>query len=294
MGNYVSEQLALFLQSIALGAVLGLIYDLLGVLRSLGGRLWGGVLDALFCLTAACAVFLFVMAGDGELRIFIILGIVGGAVLFWCLLGGLLRPIWRFWLGLLLFPVRLVKKFLGKCGRKGKKVFSFWQNWVTIKFTTLRRRKISGEQEGDEEMSAPSGKKTARPPQKRKKKAAVRPRSRITVILLAALLVGISVQIYRMFGQLQDARAQDQPAAPGGPGQRRKPGSHRGHCPGSAGHGQRGREDLPLQQIAQRQMEQSGPGKAYSRAALFCFFRREGAAGRLRSPAGKPRTTGSG
>ena len=61
------------------------------------------------------------MAGDGELRIFIILGIVGGAVLFWCLLGGLLRPIWRFWLGLMLFPVRLVKKFFGKCGRKGQK-----------------------------------------------------------------------------------------------------------------------------------------------------------------------------
>jgi hypothetical protein len=76
MGNYVSEQLALFLQSIALGAVLGLIYDLLSALRSLGGRLWGGVLDALFCLAAACAVFLFVMAGDGELRIFIALGIV--------------------------------------------------------------------------------------------------------------------------------------------------------------------------------------------------------------------------
>ena len=39
MGNYVSEQLALFLQSIVLGAVLGLIYDLLSALRSLGGRL---------------------------------------------------------------------------------------------------------------------------------------------------------------------------------------------------------------------------------------------------------------
>ena len=96
MGNYVSEQLALFLQSIVLGAVLGLIYDLLSALRSLGGRLWGGILDALFCLAAACAVFLFVMAGDGELRIFIALGIVGGAILFRFLLGGLLRPIWRF------------------------------------------------------------------------------------------------------------------------------------------------------------------------------------------------------
>ena len=124
MGNYVSEQLALFLQSIALGAVLGLIYDLLGVLRSLGGRLWGGVLDALFCLTAACAVFLFVMAGDGELRIFIILGIVGGAVLFWCLLGGLLRPIWRFWLGLMLMLVFAVN--LGWLPASGFYGPSYW------------------------------------------------------------------------------------------------------------------------------------------------------------------------
>lgn len=209
MGNYVSEQLLLFLRSIALGAVLGLVYDLLSALRSLGGRLWGGVLDALFCLTAACSVFLFVMAGDGELRIFIALGILGGAVLFRCLLGGLLRPVWRFWVELALFPAGLVEKFLKKCGRRGKKVFSFWQNWFTIKFTTLRRKKISGEQEGDEEMSAPSGGKTARPPQK-KKKAAARPSSRLTVILLAVLLVGIGVQIYRMFGQLQEARAQEE------------------------------------------------------------------------------------
>ena len=195
MGNYVSEQLALFLRSIALGAVLGLVYDLLGVLRSLGGRLLGGVLDALFCLTAASSVFLFVMAGDGELRIFIALGVAGGAVLFWCLLGGLLRPVWRFWLDLILFPVRLIRKFLKKCRQRGKKVFSFWRNWFTIKFTTLRRRNLSGEQEGDEGMSAPSGKKAAR---------------RLTVLLLAALLLVIGVQIYRMFGQLQEARAQEE------------------------------------------------------------------------------------
>lgn len=209
MGNYVSEQLALFLRSIALGAVLGLFYDLLSALRGLGGRFWGGLLDAVFCLTAACSVFLFVMAGDGELRIFIALGIAGGAVLFRCLLGSLLRPVWRFWLDLILFPVRLAKKFLKKCGRKGKKVFSFWQNWFTIKFTILRRRKTSGEQEGDEEMSAPSGRQAARPPQKAKKKPASRPGSRLTVLFLAALLLVIGVQIYRMFGQLQEARAQE-------------------------------------------------------------------------------------
>lgn len=209
MGNYVSEQLALFLQSIALGAVLGLIYDLLSALRSLGGRLWGGVLDALFCLAAACAVFLFVMAGDGELRIFIALGIVGGAILFRFLLGGLLRPIWRFWLELILLPAALVIKFLKKCRQKTKKLFSFWQKWVTMKFTTLHRRKTSDHQEGDEQMSPPSGRKAARQPQKRKKKTASRPASRLTVFLVATLLLVVSVQIYRMFGELQDARVQE-------------------------------------------------------------------------------------
>ena len=45
-GHPISQQLTVFLQAAALGAVLGLLYDLLRVLRTLGGRLWGGVLDA--------------------------------------------------------------------------------------------------------------------------------------------------------------------------------------------------------------------------------------------------------
>ena len=210
MGNYVSEQLAVFLRAIALGAVLGLLYDLLGALRSLGGRVWGGVLDMAFCLTAAASVFLFVMAGDGELRIFIALGVIGGAVLFWCLLGEILRPVWAFWLELALLPVKFVEKFLKKCGRKGKKVFSFWKNWFTIKFTTLRQGRKPHEQEGDEEMNAPARSKKARPPQKKKKAASqTRPSSKLMLFLLAALLVGIGAQIYQMFGQLQNARAEE-------------------------------------------------------------------------------------
>lgn len=210
MGNYVSEQLAVFLRAIALGAALGLVYDLLGALRRLGGRIWGGFLDVVFCLTAAASVFLFVMAGDGELRIFIALGVVGGAVLFWCLLGEILRPIWAFWLGLALLPVELVKKFLKKCGRKGKKVFSFWRNWFTITFTTLLRGRKSQKQEGDEEMNAPARNNKARPPQKKKKAVSqTRPGSKLTIFLLAVLLVGIGIQIYQMFGQLQSARAEE-------------------------------------------------------------------------------------
>lgn len=143
IGNYVSEQLILFFRSIGLGLCLGLLYDLLGALRGLGGKIWGGTLDVLFCLTAAVSVFFFIMAGDGELRIFMALGILGGAVLFWCLLGGPLRPVWAFWLEMALLPARLIWEILKKCGRFVRKVFSFWRKWITIKFTTPRRERKS-------------------------------------------------------------------------------------------------------------------------------------------------------
>ena len=149
MGNYVSAQLAVFLRAIALGAVLGLVYDLFGALRRLGGRVWGGVLDTLFCLGAAGSVFLFVMAGDGEMRMFIALGALGGAVLFWCSLGNWLRPVWAFWLDLALWPLGCLVNFLKKYGRLLKKSFSFWGKRFTMKVTTLRRIQAGGENVGD-------------------------------------------------------------------------------------------------------------------------------------------------
>lgn len=147
----ISEQLALFLRAVALGAVLGLLYDLFRALRTLGGKLWGGLLDALFCLTAAASLFLFVMAGDGEMRIFVVLGMAGGMLLFLCLAGPLLRPVWRFWLDILLFPVRAVKNFLKKCGQKAKKLFSFGRTRVIIVFNHLHRRGAGRVKEGEQD-----------------------------------------------------------------------------------------------------------------------------------------------
>lgn len=211
MGNYVSAQMLLFLRAIGLGLCLGLLYDVLGALRRLGGRLWGGVLDTGFCLTAAVSVLFFVLAGDGELRIFVAVGVLGGAVLFRCLLGPLLRPVWAFWLELALLPARLARKFLKKCEQKAKKVFSFLRKWFTIKLTTLRQRKSSRQQKGETDMSGPTGKKNPPAPRKKKGNAAktARPSSRLTILLLAVLMMAISLQIYRMFGQLQAARAEE-------------------------------------------------------------------------------------
>ena len=143
-GHPISQQLALFLQAAALGASLGLLYDLFRVLRTLGGKLWGGMLDVLFCLIAAFSLFFFVMAGDGEMRVFVILGAAGGMLLFLCLAGPFLRPVWRFWLGVFLFPLRLVKKFLKKSGQKAKKLFSFGRNRATMIFTELCAKSTGG------------------------------------------------------------------------------------------------------------------------------------------------------
>lgn len=104
----------MFLRSILLGGALGLLYDLLRAVRALGGQAWGCLLDGFFCLASLSLLFFFVMAGDGELRLFFLAGVLGGAVLFFCLLSRTLRPIWDFWLQIFPAPTarRTAKKLL--------------------------------------------------------------------------------------------------------------------------------------------------------------------------------------
>lgn len=197
MSGMVSGQLMLFLRSIALGGALGLVYDLLRALRKLGGGVWGAMLDGLYCLLTACALFFFVLAGEGELRIFVLLGALGGAVLFFCLLSQLLRPLWDFWLDILLSPLRLAAELLKKTGGYGKKLFSFACGWGKMVLMG-RRRGPAAPEKGDEAM-----KKT---PEKGKIK---RPSSKLTALILLILLAGVCVQILNLFGQLRTAREEE-------------------------------------------------------------------------------------
>ena len=146
MGNEIPLQLAQFLRSILLGGTLALCYDLIRALRSLGGVVWESVLDVLVSFGAAASVFLFVMAEDGELRLFILFGVVGGAVLFFSLLSSALRPIWAFWMEVLLVPLRLGKKLFQKLDIFFKKGFSFLQKWFTM-MGTPKRNCQGGERE---------------------------------------------------------------------------------------------------------------------------------------------------
>ena len=83
----------------ALGAAIGLLYDFFRILRvRLRLPLLGSVLDLLFWLAVTAAIFVYaVAAGNGEVRIYMLLSILGGAVLYFLLLSR-----WALKLGYLL------------------------------------------------------------------------------------------------------------------------------------------------------------------------------------------------
>ena len=128
----ISRQLALFGQSVLLGLAAGLLYDLLRAFRLRLPRstaLW----DALYCLAVGTGLFFFTLRqAEGLLRGYVVLGALGGAVLFFCLLSSLLRPVWDFWVDTLAFflrlcalPLQWLKNFCKKVARRGKNLFYF-------------------------------------------------------------------------------------------------------------------------------------------------------------------------
>lgn len=209
-GAPAAEQLAGFLRAILLGGCLGLVYDLFRAVRRVvlirtgrrrglrrAGRFGSGVLDAAYGLTAVLSVFLLVMAGDGELQVFTVLGVLSGAALFFSLLSGLLRPLWDFWLGILLIPVWILWRLLKKAWHFFKKLFSFLKTWFTIISTKL----FSGRKPEDERQM--------RTVAKAKKKGKRRPSSRLTGLLLVVLMIGIGVQLVNLKGELEAAREEE-------------------------------------------------------------------------------------
>ena len=82
MEIYISQQLALFSGAALLGAVLGLAYDLLRSVRRRWQRLLA-VCDVLFCLAVAAGSIGYTLrAAGGELRLYLAVGMVLGAGLY--------------------------------------------------------------------------------------------------------------------------------------------------------------------------------------------------------------------
>ena len=97
-------------------------------------------LDLLYCQAVGLAVFLFVLRqSDGQLRGFILLGGLGGGVLFFSLLSRPLRPVWDFWMDrwmelfqFLSLPGRFCAAVCKKFAFQAKTLFYFLRKYATI------------------------------------------------------------------------------------------------------------------------------------------------------------------
>ena len=146
-------------------------------------------------------MFLFVLAGDGELRFFVLAGALGGALLFFILLSRPLRPVWDFWVQVFLSPVRLLCRFLQKGERRGKKCLSFCRSWIIMKW----KERQTPPREGDEQM----GDTRKRQPPRGSQKKREQPKSKVTLWLVVLLTATACVQLVVMAGKIQRAREEE-------------------------------------------------------------------------------------
>ena len=126
MEIWVWEQARFLAGAVGLGAAVGLVYDLLRILRvRLPLPLLGGLLDLSFWLGVTAALFLYTAAaGRGEVRVYLLAGVaLGGACYFRAVSRWTLKAGYRLadFLGVVLKGVTLPVVVLWKvCKKIGK------------------------------------------------------------------------------------------------------------------------------------------------------------------------------
>lgn len=155
---YVLDQLHVFLAAVYTGFIIGIIYDLFGLLRRLSkaGRYLTGLLDLIFWIFAAMFSFAVLFyVNSGEIRAYGFLGMVMGftaykltlsriVVMFLDFLVKLLVGIFSFLLNTFINPFGMV---LRVCKRFAKKLLTgvsgkfFRKKDPTGKFEDFQRRK---------------------------------------------------------------------------------------------------------------------------------------------------------
>ncbi|MEG0942360.1 MAG: spore cortex biosynthesis protein YabQ [Angelakisella sp.] len=92
MGISIAEQTAMFLRALLLGGIIGVVYDVFRVTRVAFKLSWSMVLleDLLFFLLSAILLWrYFLEQGSGEVRIFAVLGVLLGWLLYFLTVGSL-------------------------------------------------------------------------------------------------------------------------------------------------------------------------------------------------------------
>lgn len=200
MAPALSQPLLLFCQAILLGMAAALLYDLLRAFRLRLPRLTSA-LDILYCMAAGLAVFLFMLRrAQGQLRLYLLLGAVGGGVLFFTAFSPFLRPVWDFWVDTLAFllhltaiPLRGAENLCKKIGRWGKNLFYFIRKCYT--------KKTPSTAEGFTKEAGGMA-RAGRQPKKRSRGSV------LTKLLILVILAAIGLQLRSLHSQVQDAQAQ--------------------------------------------------------------------------------------
>jgi len=123
-----NEQLLIFLASLGVGFLLGILYDFLRALRlSFTRGKWSVIIfDLIYFFSVAFLSYIFILAANkGEVRSYIIIGELIGAVFYYFSFGiaiikltdhfvALLKRFYSFVFKIISFPFRLVKKVFGR------------------------------------------------------------------------------------------------------------------------------------------------------------------------------------
>lgn len=205
MENHVSAQLISFLLSTLLGMLGGCLYDILRLMRR-GRKRWMHVLDGGYTAAALSVLIFFTLRhGQGEMRLYMLLAMVLGAVGYFGLLSDLFRPVWLFWLdtasrcGALLWKPA---SFFIRCGKNfarfSKKLFHFCFKYATIKEYYWKCPQLGENACREEATPVAKG-------HKRKK-------TRVGGVVVALLLLSgvVGMEIVHVYAQIDEARAQEQ------------------------------------------------------------------------------------
>lgn len=154
MGAAISRQVFSLTGALLLGLGLGLVYDLLRLLRRSHRHWMEIVLDLLFWLLCTLTLFLWsVWTGKGVVRVYIALALLGGGWLWFqtfseqfLALGRRLMDICAQIAHILGYPVRRAAALRKKILIFFKKNFHYWLNWYRIEamFSAAREKRPRG------------------------------------------------------------------------------------------------------------------------------------------------------
>ncbi len=132
-----SEQMLIFLASLGVGFLLGILYDFLRAVRLsfTRGKIAVVIFDLIYFFSVALFSYIFILAANkGEVRSYIIIGELLGAVFYYFSFGiavikitdrfvSLLKNFYAFIFKIISFPFRLIKRLFSKVFNKLKTFF---------------------------------------------------------------------------------------------------------------------------------------------------------------------------